>query len=268
MTQAILTKFVKAIAAASVLTAVTNIFTNIHPAQAYSIYFGEDLSTAIGNRVSPLPALPNASQAEADFLAGLSGVGTEDFENFTVGKRAPNTLTFPGVGTATLSGNGSVNSISSSASSGGVYPIFSDRNWLTYAGNGGLNLNFSQGVGALGFYLSDLELYKLVLDLTLTDGSNRQLLVDNSVLPDARSGSVLYYGLIAENQSELFTSVSLGFAGSGGDGVGLDNITIGSFEQKVSTPEPSSLLGLFAFGAVGAGSLLKRKLQKKASLSA
>ncbi|MGK7901872.1 MAG: PEP-CTERM sorting domain-containing protein [Hormoscilla sp.] len=35
-----------------------------------------------------------------------------------------------------------------------------------------------------------------------------------------------------------------------------------------TVPEPSSGLGLLAFGAVGAGSLLKRKLQKKASLSA
>ncbi|MGK7901873.1 MAG: PEP-CTERM sorting domain-containing protein [Hormoscilla sp.] len=35
-----------------------------------------------------------------------------------------------------------------------------------------------------------------------------------------------------------------------------------------TVPEPSSLLGLLAFGAVGTGSLLKRKLQKKASLSA
>ena len=35
-----------------------------------------------------------------------------------------------------------------------------------------------------------------------------------------------------------------------------------------TVPEPSSVLGLFAFGAVGAGSLVKRKQQKKASLSA
>lgn len=39
-------------------------------------------------------------------------------------------------------------------------------------------------------------------------------------------------------------------------------------KDNVKVPEPSSVLGLFAFGAVGAGSLLKRKLQKKASLRA
>src|SRR5262245_22862008 len=47
---------------------------------------------------------PNSDAARANFLAGLLGVGTETFESF-VSNTTPSTLTFPGAGTATFSGN-------------------------------------------------------------------------------------------------------------------------------------------------------------------
>jgi hypothetical protein len=41
----------------------------------------------------------------------------------------------------------------------------------------------------------------------------------------------------------------------------LDNLTFGGSQ---SVPEPTSTLGVLAFGAFGGGSLLKRKRQQKA----
>lgn len=51
-----------------------------------------------------------------------------------------------------------------------------------------------------------------------------------------------------------------------GDYFAFDNMTIGSLEQVVPpapAPEPASTMGLLAFGAFGAGSLLKRKQTPK-----
>ncbi|MCC5597719.1 PEP-CTERM sorting domain-containing protein [Nostoc favosum] len=48
----------------------------------------------------------------------------------------------------------------------------------------------------------------------------------------------------------------------GGEGFGLDNVT-GAISKGRTIPEPASGLGLLAFGALGVGSLLKRKQQYK-----
>ncbi|MBT9312945.1 PEP-CTERM sorting domain-containing protein [Leptothoe kymatousa] len=77
-----------------------------------------------------------------------------------------------------------------------------------------------------------------------------------------QSGSVLYQGIIAENEAELFTSVRF-LATGGNDGFGFDNLTVGSFEQvnddSVATPEPTSMLGLALVGLCGVGFSFKRK---------
>jgi len=44
-----------------------------------------------------------------------------------------------------------------------------------------------------------------------------------------------------------------------GDWFAFDNMTIGSKEQVAKTPEPASVLGLLAVGAMGAVAGLKRK---------
>ncbi|GEM_PF-1385538 len=50
--------------------------------------------------------------------------------------------------------------------------------------------------------------------------------------------------------------------GEGGEGFGLDNVT-GAISKERTIPEPASELGLLAFGALGVGSLVKRKQQYK-----
>lgn len=48
---------------------------------------------------------------------------------------------------------------------------------------------------------------------------------------------------------------------------GIDNVKIASTPTQ-AVPEPASTLGLMAFGAMGAGSMLKRKQQKNATVKA
>ncbi|NEP03707.1 MAG: hypothetical protein F6K34_02085 [Okeania sp. SIO4D6] len=85
-------------------------FGNV-PAQAFQIFFGEDLNNS--NSV-PLASFPNASDAESNFLSNLVEVGTEDFEGFATGASGLLDLTFPDSDiTATLSGGGGTNTVCS-----------------------------------------------------------------------------------------------------------------------------------------------------------
>ncbi|NET00158.1 MAG: PEP-CTERM sorting domain-containing protein [Sphaerospermopsis sp. SIO1G1] len=247
---------------AIVVTFLSVLGVNTSSAHGFQTFFGEDLNVG-PNGNTPLTQFPNASQTEASFLSNLSNnVGTETFESFTFGQPAPLTLNFSGAGNATLTGSGAINTRGSIDSNpGGAYPVNSDKNWLTFIGNGGFSANFDNPIAALGFYLSDLETTQLGLKLTLANGNTQTLTVPNSTFPTAGSGSVLYYGLIAENVNELITDVSFVFPnGISGDGVGLDNLTIGSFNQvTVSTPEPFSVLGLFGFSLLGVTSMKRKK---------
>jgi hypothetical protein len=49
--------------------------------------------------------------------------------------------------------------------------------------------------------------------------------------------------------------------GTGGEGFGLDNV---AGAQSQAVPEPTSMLGVLVFAALGTGSVLKRKQQQKA----
>jgi hypothetical protein len=85
-------------------------------------------------------------------------------------------------------------------------------------------------------------------------------------------GSVLYFGIIANNPDEYFTSVLFDMSTGEGDFFAFDNMTFGSIQEvipsdvsigepKVSIPEPSSALGAIALGAMGATLLVLPKQQ-------
>ena len=116
-------------------------------------FFGEDLSSSA---LVPLGATPNADSARADFLANLTGVGTEDFEGQS--GSAPLGLTFPGSSgsiTATLGGgSGSVQSVTPGTTNGaGRYATSGSNYWeVTAGGSGNFQITFSSAVAAFGFY--------------------------------------------------------------------------------------------------------------------
>ncbi|MBW4454029.1 MAG: PEP-CTERM sorting domain-containing protein [Nostoc indistinguendum CM1-VF10] len=63
------------------------------------------------------------------------------------------------------------------------------------------------------------------------------------------------------------TTGKLAFDGVGGDNVGLllDDV---KFTKTTSVPEPTSIIGILAFGAFSATSLCKRKQLQKAAVKA
>ena len=227
--------------------------------QAYQIFFGEDLNNSSS---IPLSSHPNASVASNAFLAGLTGVGTESFDTFSYGTAAPLSLNFPGAGTATLSGgDGLIVSVISGTTDGfGRYATSGSNYWDVMAGaDGNFVVNFSQPVAAFGFYGIDIGDFGGQLTVELAGGGSQNFIVPNTIGSDGNpDGSVHFWGVIARNSAETFTSALFNTTTGQGDVFAFDDMTIGSLDQvnlnPPVVPEPSTLLllasGIAVFGII------------------
>ncbi len=230
-------------------------------------FFGEDLSSSA---LVPLGATPNADLARADFLANLTGVGTEDFEGQS--GSAPLGLTFPGSSgsiTATLGGgNGSVQSVTPGTTNGaGRYATSGSNYWeVTAGGSGNFQITFSSAVAAFGFYGIDIGDFGGQLQLELANGTTRTVSVPTTVgSGGSTDGSVFYFGLAETDPLDAFTSISFLTTTGGGDIFAFDDLTIGDAEQ-VTPPPPPNVVPLPAAGwllLVGVGGLAGLSRRKK-----
>ena len=232
-------------------------------ASGYATFFGEDLNNSALVR---LAATPNATAASNAFLGSLIGVGTETFESFSAGNTGPFALTFPGAGTATLSGgNGTIRTVGAGLTNGaGRYPI-SGTDFLEVeaggAGNFTVTFNNPGGVAAFGFWGVDIGDFGGQVTLGLANGLATILNVGNTVGSNGSTdGSVLFFGLIAQNVGELFTSITFNTTTGQGDIFAFDDMTIGSLQQVRLVPEPGSLalVGLALVIATGVARLRRR----------
>ena len=217
------------------------------------VYFGLDNTGSASTRAT----LVNSVAAQNSFLAQLSGVGTETFEGFSRGSSVPLALSFPGAGTATLSGNGCVSDIQWSACSNqvdnstpggtngfGRYPISGSKYFEVDAGS--FRIDFSSAVAAFGFYGVDIGEFGGTLAMRFYNGTS--VLYEQPVAIATGDGSAFYFGYI--NTANPFTAVEFVRGGAGGDVFAFDDMTIGSKEQVV--PEPASLaLVLVGLGTLG-----------------
>lgn len=233
-------------------------FTATPAAASPLFFFGEDLN---GSSSVRLASWTNATNARNAFLANLVGVGTESFESFTPGA-SPTQLSFPGAGTANLSGNATVQR-QVTGSSVGRYPTHGDQYLLSSFGVGGLGnfqIDFTDPVAAFGFMGTDIGDFgaKLLLTFTHVGGGTTVWEVPHSVGTGTNSppdGAVIFAGFI--NALNPFVSVQFSADISGNvndDFFGFDQMTIGSVEQVITPPPPGpSVPEPFAVLLLGTG---------------
>lgn len=234
----------KATLAACALT-IAGVGLGPQTAAAYQIFFGEDLNND-GNVA--LSSTPNSTAAEQQFKRVLTGVGTEGFESYSSGTNAPLDLTFPGAGDATLSGgNGTIQSVAPGTTNGvGRYGT-SGSNFLEVTAGGGGNfvVNFDNTVAAFGFYGIDIGDFGGQLQIQLNDAANTLITVNNTIgSGGSTDGSVIFFGIVAEDGDEDFTQASFLTTTGGGDVFAFDDMTVGSRPQVISEPATLATLGL------------------------
>ncbi|CAN0569042.1 unnamed protein product [Laminaria digitata] len=223
----------------------------IGTAQAgFLTFFGEDLNNSA---TVPLGAAPNSDTAQSNFLANLTGVGTESFEGFGAGASAPLPIGFGAAGTATLNGTGNIVSQPAGTAFAGRYATSGTNFWqMSTSPTAAFDVDLSAATAAFGFYGVDVGDFGDQLEITLNDAANTTFLVPNTAGTNGSTdGSVLFFGFIGTTAADTFTQVTIGST-VGGEAFAFDDFTIGSLQQVTLVPEPGAL-AIFGLGLLGLG---------------
>jgi hypothetical protein len=147
----------------------------------------------------------------------------------------------------------SVDRLPTGTNGAGAFPT-SRPNYITAFAEEAFTVTFSSPIEAFGFYGTDIGDFDGTLQLQLLDASGN--IIDAPFVPtlpsDQANGSVLFYGLIADNSSEYIKEVQfITTAGDSLDIFAFDNFVTGFRPTGQPTPEPSTLLSLLGLGIFG-----------------
>lgn len=123
----------------------------------------------------------------------------------------------------------------------------------------------SANVAAFGFYGMDIGEFGGDLRITVNFAGGGSQLLDVPNAASGQDGSRLFFGFIADNASEEFTSIVFSDAvGGSGDVFAFDDMTVGSLGQVCrvncgnNVPEPASI----ALMMLGVGGLIASRRRK------
>jgi hypothetical protein len=238
------------------------------PSSAFTIYTGFDPNGNAGVNLLTTTGIPVSSAAEAAFLANLVGTGTETFESFASGTSGPLPIVFPGAGTATLTGSGTIQSVASGTTNGfGRYGVSATKFWEVAAGQAGnFDISFSDPIAAFGFYGIDIGDFAGTLSLNFDNGNIATQAIASAPISQA-DGSVLFWGIITDPSEGAISSISFVTTAGTGDVFAFDNMTIGSREQVKPPSAPSSVPGPLPLLGAGAAFGWSRRLRRRVKAS-
>jgi hypothetical protein len=266
---------------------------SVMPASAITfnpLYFGEDINANGG--ANPIP---NSLSAANNFLSSsnLIGYTTQNFDSVTLPAPSANSTTraltsgttltttdFPGTSSITTTstevpqtGNTTFNfstkgvrfnDTATTPTANGRFAISGSQYYDV--GNGTFTVTFSNPMAALGFYATDVEDLTGMI-LTFDNDPNKTLTIPRSAGAGNTNKSALYYGFVAANPSEIFTSVTFGRSvNDSNDKFGLDDLTfatpsqVRNFAATTSVPEPLTMMGTL----LGGGAVLRLRKKLKA----
>ncbi|QIR37384.1 PEP-CTERM sorting domain-containing protein [Tolypothrix sp. PCC 7910] len=187
----------------------------------------------------------------------VQGATTIDFNDGIV--PTSGLVTFSGVTPGVANGTKITGSSIVKGSLSGVYgtPLADTSNYLAVSVGNDVTINFAQALDYFGFYWGSIDKYNSVKvyskgktnPIATFTGAN----VPGTTASGSQSSPVdnIYVNLLADT-GETFDKIVLSTTSPAFE---TDNYSY----RVAKVPEPSSILGLLAFGALSAGSLVKRK---------
>jgi hypothetical protein len=141
-------------------------------------------------------------------------------------------------------------------------------------GNGTFTITFTNPMAALGFYATDVENQEGIT-LQFDNDPTRTLTIPRTLAAGNTDKSLLYYGFVAANSSEIFTTVRFGISpvsdpDKANDKFGLDDLTfatsaqVRNFGATTAVPEPLTIVGTLLGGTVALR--LRKKLKSSNKL--